>query len=132
MNAETVIAELDALPTISKYGSESIVDIKPLHELAVFMRGTNGELVDSLCNLINSRNDLRDSDLHAILIYLNIYLPFEIQRIDEVDGFADAGWDFEMDDQSFRLGDHCRYPASAICPLHIIGLAMCSVFPCSN
>ena len=93
MDAETVIVQLDALPTIAKYGSKSIVDVKPLHELAVYMQGTNAQLVISLCNLINSRNDLSDSDLHPILTYLNVYLPFEIQKIDKNDGFADVGWD---------------------------------------
>lgn len=37
VNAETVIAELDALPAISKYGSQAIVDVKPLYELAVLV-----------------------------------------------------------------------------------------------
>ena len=92
MDAETVIHHLDALPTIAKYGSKSLVDVNPLHELAVSMRGTNDALVESLSNLINDHDDLHDSDLHSILTYLNIYLPFEIQKIDQRDGFADAGW----------------------------------------
>ena len=114
VDAETVIGELDALPTISQYGSKSLLDVKPLYELAVFMRGANGELVDSLCYLINNRNDLLDSDLHAILTYLNIYLPFEIQRIDKAGGFADAGWDdttkvsIQIPDPPIKLVSHVR------------------------